>query len=246
MATKIEAQEQNIGAIFSDLYELEIPPFQRPYAWESEQAAELLSDLLYAMDNPDVNGGLYFLGSIVLVKSLTEAQSRVIDGQQRLTTLTILLSVLRDLTSDAETRMRRREYVYQKPNADRGLKERYRLLLRERDREFFAKYVQHPGATDNLPETSRLEGSHKQIAENAHFFRSQLEIMPEDRRNSLVAFIVQHCYLVVVAVPTPESARRIFTVLNARGLDLKPTDILKADLLERAHRDQESILAERW
>lgn len=246
MTTKIEAHERNIGDIFSDLYQFEIPPYQRPYAWEAEQARELLSDLLDAMDNRDASGGLYFLGSIVLVKLPTEAQARVIDGQQRLTTLTILLSVLRDLTTDFELKIERRSYVYQKASADKGLKDRYRLLLRERDRPFFLKYVQAPGATDNLPDVTKLEGSQKRIAENAKIMRSQLEEMPEEQRNALIAFLIQHCYLVVVAVPTAEAARRIFTVLNARGLDLTPTDILKADLLERAGRAIEASLANRW
>jgi uncharacterized protein with ParB-like and HNH nuclease domain len=111
MATKIEAHEQNIGEIFSDLYQFEIPPYQRPYAWEIEQTRELLTDLLDAMDDQNTSGGLYFLGSIVLVKTTGEPQSRVIDGQQRLTTLTILLSVLRDLTINPEIRIERRTYV---------------------------------------------------------------------------------------------------------------------------------------
>src|ERR1700760_3860660 len=102
MTTKIEAHERTVGDIFSDLYQFEIPPYQRPYAWEEEQARELLIDLLDAMDNGDVSGGLYFLGSIVLVKPPADSRARVIDGQQRLTTMTILLSVLRDLTTDVE------------------------------------------------------------------------------------------------------------------------------------------------
>jgi hypothetical protein len=246
MTTKIEAHERNIGDIFSDLYRFEIPPYQRPYAWEEDQVRELLSDLLDAMDNRNSSGGLYFLGSIVLVKLSIEAQARVIDGQQRLTTLTILLSVLRDLTTDAELKFERRSYVYQKANADKGLEERYRLLLRERDRPFFLKYVQAPGATDDLPDGSKLEGSQRRIAENTRFLRARLEEIPEKRRNALIAFLIQHCYLVVVAVPTAEAARRIFTVLNARGLDLTPTDILKADLLERAGTAIEASLANRW
>jgi uncharacterized protein with ParB-like and HNH nuclease domain len=246
MTTKIEAHERNIGDIFSDLYQFEIPPYQRPYAWEEEQARELLSDLLDAMDNRGASGGLYFLGSIVLVKLPTNAQARVIDGQQRLTTLTILLSVLRDLTTDLELKIERRSYVYQKASADRGLTDRYRLRLRERDQPFFLKYVQTPGATDNLPDVTKLEGSQQRIAENAKILRTQLEEIPEERRNALIAFLIQHCYLVVVAVPTAEAARRIFTVLNARGLDLTPTDILKADLLERAGTAIEASLANRW
>jgi hypothetical protein len=246
MMTKIEAHERNIGDVFSDQFQFEIPPYQRPYAWEEEQARELLGDLVDAMDNRDASGGLYFLGSIVLVKLPTEARARVIDGQQRLTTLTILLSVLRDLTTDLELKIERRSYVYQKANADKGLPDRYRLLLRERDRPFFLKYVQAPGATDNLPDVTKLEGSQKRIAENAKILRTQLEEIPEERRNALIAFLIQHCYLVVVAVPTAEAARRIFTVLNARGLDLTPTDILKADLLERAGAAIEASLANRW
>ena len=199
MTTKIEAHERNIGDIFSDLYQFEIPPYQRPYAWEEEQARELLSDLLDAMDNRDASGGLYFLGSIVLVKLPTEAQSKVIDGQQRLTTLTILLSVLRDLTTKFELKFERRSYVYQRASADKGLRDRYRLLLRERDRPFFLKYVQAPDATDNLPDAAKLEGSQKRIAENAKILRNRLEGMPEERRNALIAFLIQHCYLVVVA-----------------------------------------------
>jgi hypothetical protein len=246
MSTKIEAQQQNVGAIFSDIYELEIPPFQRPYDWEMEHARALLLDLVDALDNQETNGGLYFLGSLVLVKTPDKPPSKVIDGQQRLTTLTILLSVLRDLTKDEKIQFRRREYVYQEPNTDRGTKERYRLLLRERDREFFAKFIQHPGATNNLPDTSKLEGSPKLIAENARFFRSQLDGMPEERKDALIAFIVQHCYMVVVSVSTAEAAKRIFTVLNTRGRDLTATDILKAELLDRAERDKEPALAERW
>ena len=244
--TPIEAHERTIGQIFSDDYAFEIPPYQRPYAWEQDQARELLSDLLGAMDDDKASGGVYFLGSIVLIKSPGAPLSRVVDGQQRLTTLTILLSVLRDLSTDIESRIERRVYVYQKASADKGTEERYRLLLRERDRPFFLKYVQTPESTNKLPSADTLEGSQQLIIDNAHYYRSQLEGVDEVRRNALVAFIIQRCYLVVVAVPTADAARRIFTVLNARGLDLTATDILKADLLERAGEKREADLAKRW
>ena len=246
MNNKIEAHERSIADVFGDFYEFEIPPYQRPYAWTDDQAEVLLADLLDAMDNWQASGGLYFLGSVVLVKSPNQAQSKVIDGQQRLTTLTILLSILRDLTTNTEKKLKREAYVYQKADPDRGLSERYRLLLRERERPFFRKYIQEAGATNHLPDINTLEGSQKLIAENAWLLRSLLDTLPESRRDDLIAFMLQHCYMVVVAVPTAEAARRIFTVLNARGLDLTPTDILKADLLERAKKHREDELAERW
>jgi len=153
---------------------------------------------------------------------------------------------LRDLTTDPEKRIDPRSYILQRANADRGTSERFRVLLRNRDRPFFLKYIQQPDATNTLPDLGTLEGSQYRIAGNARYLREQLEQLDEGRRDSLVAFIVQRCYLVVVAVPTADAARRIFTVLNARGLDLTPTDILKADLLDRAGESQEPALAERW
>lgn len=242
----IEAYEHTIGQLFTDSYEFEIPAYQRPYAWEEEQVSELLNDLFEAMDDKDSSGGVYFLGSVVLIKQPGQSQSRVIDGQQRLTSLTILLSVLRDLTTNEEKRFERRAYVFQKASEDKGTTERFRLLLRAKDRPFFRKHVQEPGATKLPIDLAGLKGSQFQIAANTRYFREQLEQLDEARRDSLVAFIVQRCYLVVVAVPTAETARRIFTVLNARGLDLTATDILKADLLDRAGEAIEASLAERW
>ena len=92
----IEAHEQTVGQVFGDGYAFEIPAYQRPYAWEEDHERELLNDVLDAMDNAESRGGVYFLGSIVLIKAPNDPQSRVIDGQQRLTTLTILLSILRE------------------------------------------------------------------------------------------------------------------------------------------------------
>lgn len=239
----IEAHENELKQIFSDDYEFEIPSYQRPYAWEEQQAQELLTDFIEAMDNGD---DVYFLGSIVLIKEPHKPLSLVVDGQQRLTTLTIILSILRDLTTDPETKGTRRTYVYQKANPDSGSAERFRLLLRQRDRAFFQKYIQNPDATNALPDPDTLHGSQQNIARNAAHLRTELSKLNEDRRNNLIAYLIQRCYLVVVAVPTAEAARRIFTVLNARGLDLTATDILKANLLERAGIINEKSLAERW
>lgn len=241
----IEAHERTVGQIFSDDYAFEVPPYQRPYAWELDQARDLLSDLLDAMDNGG-EGEVYFLGSIVLIKRPGLSGAKVVDGQQRLTTLTILLSVMRDLTTDQYTRFERRSYVHQKASADRGTADRYRLLLRDRDRPFFQKYIQVADGTLSIPSPASLEGSQQRIAENALYYCAQMAGIDEARRNRLFSFIIQRCYLVAVAVPTPEAARRIFTVLNARGMDLTATDILKADLLERAGPTYEVDLAKRW
>ena len=242
----IEAGEKTLANIFSDAFAFEIPPYQRPYAWETEQARDLLEDLIDAMEDQSTSGGVYFLGSIVLIKKPGLPDSKVVDGQQRLTTLTILMSVIRDLTTDIERKIERRAYIFQKASPDKGTTDRFRLLLRDRDRAFFKKNIQEPDATLTLPSLNGLEGSQARIIENAQYFRTYLSNLPEKKRDDLIAFILQRCFLVVVAVPTQESARRIFTVLNARGLDLTATDMLKAELLDRVGNDAEGALASRW
>lgn len=244
-ALRIEAAHKTISQVFCETYAFTIPPYQRPYAWEETQVEELLNDLTEAMQPKEQADGFYFLGSIVLVKSHGSPEAKVVDGQQRLTTLTILLCVLRDLTSDVTARVNRERYVKQAADPDQGLKEKLRLQLRERDQPFFALHVQAEGATNNLPDKSGLEGSKARIVENAGVIRTRLEAMTEEQRSAFIRFLLTNCYLVVVEVPTDTAARRIFTVLNARGMDLSATDILKADLLERAG-DAERALAQRW
>ena len=243
---QIGAAEKKVADVFSDRYAFTIPPYQRPYAWEPEHASELLEDLLDAMGPNSSSEGLYFLGSIVLVKSPGSPEAKVVDGQQRLTTLTILFSVLRDLTGDLELKIRREAYVKQSADLDLGLQEKLRLNLRHRDQPFFEDTVQKRDATKKLPRLDGLEGSQARIVENARLYRKRLSLKTDADRSALISFILNNCYLVVVEVPTDTAARRIFTVLNARGMDLIATDILKADLLERAGEARENELSIRW
>ena len=242
----INAAHKKISEVFSKDYAFTIPPYQRPYAWETTQVEELLADLSEAMGPASNSEGFYFLGSIVLVKKHGSPDSRVVDGQQRLTTLTILFSVIRDLTEKPEKQASREKYVKQVANEDEGIPEALRLQLRPRDQAYFEEHVQNRGATDNLPAWDRLSGSKARIIENASTILQKLDEMGEEKRSELLKFLLQSCYLVVVEVPTQTAARRIFTVLNARGMDLSATDILKADLLDRAGEHYEDNLSQRW
>ncbi len=243
---RIEAGEKKIADVFSDKYAFSVPPYQRPYAWEIQQASELFYDLRDAMDPEGRAEGLYFLGSIVLVKEPEKSDAKVVDGQQRLTTLTILFSVLRDLTDEPELKIRREKYIKQAADTDLRLPERLRLLLRPRDQAFFKTNVQDRDKTASLPRLEGLEGSQARIVENATLYRDLMLKMTDTERGKLMSFILNNCYLVVVEVPTDSAARRIFTVLNTRGLDLIATDVLKADLLERAGENREIELSTRW
>jgi hypothetical protein len=113
---KIDAKEKAIRDVFHRDYAFSIPAYQRPYSWGADQAKTLLSDLLSASDSfhvgMDVNHLTpYFLGSIVVIKQDNQPEAQVIDGQQRLTTLALLISALRTLFTDDKRKATFGEFV---------------------------------------------------------------------------------------------------------------------------------------
>ncbi len=228
----IEANEKPILDIFCDKYLFHIPSFQRPYAWTTEQTSELLDDISTACpDTGDIaNASPYFLGSIVLIKDPQKPEAAVVDGQQRLTTITILLCVLRDLAG-AKIGPAIHKYICQTGDPIEGTADVFRLMLRDRDADFFRETIQTDGKSAALPNPRQFRDARARIVENAEFLRERLKGLPEERRQRLATFIAKRCYLVIVAASDQEFAFRIFSVLNSRGLDLSPADILKADII---------------
>lgn len=245
MSETLSAKEQSLSQIFSDEYVFTIPGYQRPYAWGVDQARELLDDLTGALATATTdlsNAQPYFMGSIVLIKAKGSPEATVVDGQQRLTTLTLLLSSLRSCVSDVDMQDGITSCIYEKGNPAKGTKARYRLSLRERDQDFFKQYVQHEGGLAALGQVnSRLPDAQARLKANAGVFTQSLSQRSESELFRLVQFIMTCCYLVTVSTPDLDSAYRIFGVLNSRGLDLSATDILKAEVIggiEESLRDQ--------
>lgn len=249
MPSTLTAHEQQIARIFSNDYVFNIPSYQRPYSWKTEQTLELFEDLFGFMQ--DVGGSIdemppYFLGSIVLIKSDASPQADVVDGQQRLTTLTILLSAIRSLV-DVSHANEITQLLYERGSSILGTTDRFRLTLRERDRDFFANRVQLDGALMELISSNDiLSDSQNNIRANARVLVEKLSSLSQEEKLSLAQFIVTRCYLVVVATPDLDSAYRIFSVMNSRGLDLSPTDILKAQLLGRISDAQKDQYTVKW
>ena len=250
MPETIKAEELQLFDIFNDSYRFEIPDYQRPYAWTTEQTSELLDDLLYAMGQVEnvSDASPYFLGSIVIIKNDLQTQAYVVDGQQRLTTLTILFCALRELAATGSDRSDRHSYIRAVGRKSAGIPGHYRLTVRERDKEFFQDNIQQMGRLSDFVENSHgnLTDSQKRMLENASYVWRSLSKFDEKRRNTLVHFLAQHCYLVVVSTSDQNSAYRIFSVLNDRGLDLSPTDILKADIIGALEETKQTPYTKKW
>lgn len=248
MSKKISGAEYPLSKIFSSDFDYVIPSYQRPYAWTVDQASELFDDLydFYVREKEDT----YFLGSIVLIKEEGKPYSEVIDGQQRLTTLTILLA---SITSNLSGYLRSdfENYIREPGRASQDLKPKPRLALRERDREFFAKYIQ---ALDfdtllGLDSAGLDNESQKNIKSNSQLLLDRLKNTFKSDANKLCdfgKFLVQRCFLVAVSTPSQQSAFRVFSVLNSRGLDLLPSDIVKADVIGRIAPERQDEFTDKW
>ncbi|MBX9256783.1 DUF262 domain-containing protein [Desmonostoc muscorum CCALA 125] len=235
MPVAIHAAQKQLSSVFSDKFAFSIPAYQRPYAWTKDQASDLLNDLLSFLGDDSetiADTNPYFLGSIVLIKGEDDPEADVVDGQQRLTTLTILLSVLRSLAS-SESASEITEYIYQKGKKLEGKENRYRLKLRARDEDFFRDYIQSENGLDNLLklDASQLTDSQRNIQANANYFRDELSKRSEQQRDRFSHYLMTRCFLVLVSTPDLDSAYRIFSILNARGLDLSLSDFLKSEVI---------------
>lgn len=250
MTSTLTAKEQSLARIFSDDYVFTIPSYQRPYSWGTEQARELLEDLLdYMQAEGRKTDELapYFLGSIVLIKREASSDATVVDGQQRLTTLTILLSAIRATVENVDVRTGITKCIYEQGNVVFGTEPRYRLSLRERDRDFFRMYVQHVDGIEKLIRLNdTLPDAQERLRRNAQLFIDTLAEKDEATLIQLAKFIITRCYLVTVATPDLDSAYRIFGVMNSRGLDLSATDILKAEIIGRIDPAKREAYTEKW
>ncbi|MCQ5365889.1 DUF262 domain-containing HNH endonuclease family protein [Anoxybacillus salavatliensis] len=252
MRTTLNAQEMPLHKIFSDDFLFTIPSVQRPYSWTIEQAGELLDDLLEFIEHHGITEKNieqipepYFLGSIVLVKG-EKPEAEILDGQQRLTTLTILLSALRSyLPSEYADEID--DLIVQKGSRIRKIEDTYRLQLRKKDNPFFRKYIQErEGITKLTDKTEVKTDSQALIRNNALYYLERFNDLDESILTTLPSVIATLCYMVVVSTPNFDSAFRIFTVLNDRGLDLMVTDILKAKIIGKISEDEQEIYTEKW
>lgn len=248
--SKIHAAERPIGELFSDDFRFSVPRYQRPYAWTTEQAGEMFDDLLAAATMKAELGDAdpYFLGSIVVVQRRGEADAEIVDGQQRLTTLTILLAALRERVEPALAAAIERR-LFQQGDLIKKTVDQPRLRLRERDQPFFETRIQKRegmGSLGGLSSDSLTSDSQRNIVQNARLFLDRLELLAPAGRVRLVEFVDQYTFLVLVATQDFESAYRIFTVLNERGLDLTHTDILKSEIIGQIPEEEQDLYTKKW
>jgi hypothetical protein len=196
-----------------------VPIYQRNFAWKAQQIEQLLVDILDAM-NDDVNS--YFLGNLVVTESQKEPDNfEVIDGQQRLTTLYLLLSCFSNDSSDEKSIPLRHEGClrYQsRPHATAALQ-----------RISSATSTQHVLLNNSLSQED--EGIHQGYRIIRQFILQNMK--GDDEKREFLRYLLKRVNVVRVSLPPKTDFNRYFEVMNTRGQQLAQSDIVKARLMQR-------------
>ena len=240
----ISATEKPLGKVFTSDYQFTIPSFQRAYTWQAENIEQLVNDLQDACADPNTP---YFLGSLILVKD-GPTQYQVIDGQQRLISLSIIVSVLRELEDDPDLIDSLNDLILEPGDKLRGIKAEPRLTLRERDTDFFRMYVQEgdlEGLFD-LRDNDIASHAQRNIAINTRRVFDALAAMETKDRRRFASYLVNGVTLVIVTTDDLAGAHRIFDVMNMRGVPLTASDVFKAKTIAEISPAARNAYATRW
>ena len=245
-----------LGELFSNGRTYTIPRYQRDYAWSEENWEELWLDI----QNAHATKSDHYMGAIVLQVDGDRKQSTVIDGQQRLVTMSLLalsvvsyLSDLADNGLDAEgnkDRMRLvRDRFLSSKNAA-SLLESSRLRLNRRNDPFFSGILLQLSKPHNIrrePVSNRLLWSGFEYFKKR--LQSQFEARPESGRlaSEFLDAAADRLLFIQIIVNDELNAYTVFETLNARGTPLTVTDILKNYLFSRFKTDTDlDLVDQRW
>ena len=247
-------------------HQFEIPRFQRAYSWEKRHYAEFLRDIVsnLKVEKRQIRADAYFVGTMLFVGNFLESGKNVInvvDGQQRLTTITILFSVLSDLFKEkGEVALAERIFNYIMTKDDNGVA--VRILKTKTNYPYFAYYIQDFSKAEKPTPESEEEENIKQTYE---YLYKQLEegrirqtlkksygsdaVDELDYIDILKAIRDQvlGCSFVSISTETGEQANRIFEILNAKGKRLNEVDLIKNKIFEvLSTQEPVDVANEKW
>jgi len=233
----LDVRYSTLNEILSQPVPLTVARYQRHYEWTLKEMEQLLSDLVEsfrAARGKEASASQYFIGSFIF--HLSKGRPiQVVDGQQRLVSLSIVLAVARDLMPGAPQRAQLDAYLTIPANPLTGAAPRQRLTLHRGDDSFFAKHIVTQGATQELPGGEQDNESHERIRKNAnraaHWLSKELE---EGELGPFAHFVTNACRIVLISLDDEADAFRIFETVNGRGRPLRDEEVLRIALVEFA------------
>ena len=234
--SKLSVDQKTIKDLFTDKSaNFLIPDYQRPYGWEEEECQTLWDDI-FTFAFPDGNKDAfntndeYFLGAIVTYKNANR-QLEVIDGQQRLTTILLLLRAFYDRFErmqdkpSIDTRNIISQCIWQTNEFGNADNEHLKIdseVATDDDKEEFLSILKTGNSENKM---------NSRYAKNYHFFQKNIDLFIDNYASYLPYFparILNNCILLPIEADSQDTALRIFSTLNDRGMPLADADIFKA------------------
>ena len=250
----IRGQAKNIRALLQNA-RFDIDYFQREYQWREEQVTAALGDLTDAFrkseeqprgsrDTPD-SDQYYFLGSIVITESA--GKRFIVDGQQRITTVTLLLIALHHRLPEGGQRTALQQLIY----SYRSGRESFNLDVDDRKECLEGLFRQGTFEDDGKSTSVR------RMVDNYELIENELnEAIDDSERPSqgddplplalFVDWLIENVYVIEVTASSDADAYAVFETLNDRGLPLTPAELLKSFLLSRIDADDRHLMNELW
>jgi uncharacterized protein with ParB-like and HNH nuclease domain len=235
---------------------IRVPDWQRNYSWTSSEVDVFWKDLVsFDRRYPDnnIDGQEYFLGSVVLVDN--NAWHLLLDGQQRLATSAILLSVIRDFlvryNNDSAIRTSNRFLTDFDDSSQTSI---YKLTLNRYDRDFFRREILETRRGNYVSPVPTVE-SHELIRRARQYFESRFSekyaSLNDPKASHLWALriqrvLTQHVSVVAIISDDENNAALVFETLNDRGIGLSTPDLLRNLVMRRAGEGQEEEIANLW
>jgi len=239
----MQASETRLQPIIEGTKQYVVPLFQRAYSWTKEQWDVLWTDLVFLLENPEPES--HFIGSIVTMQtnSVPEGVTKylLIDGQQRLTTIIILLTAMRDVAStmpETGTLAQRIEQTMLiNPFAE--AMDLYKLMPTQVDRADFMAIV-------GSDASDRVALSRTKLGECYDFFWRKLSQLSYSL-NDLFNVLIKRLSVVSILLGKDDNAHIIFESLNAKGRPLTQADLIRNYFFMRIHvNDQEATHQRLW
>lgn len=219
----IVATPKKIKSIFQDAYV--IPDFQRPYTWEEEQCLTLLNDIIdYFEEKGNTSEDEYYLGNIILYHIPGDDKGYIIDGQQRLTTLLLLLKAL---YSKANTAKALEECIKQKDSLTGELINKLKIESNVIEEDY--NELQDIILNDNFNGNSRFKKNYNKLFER---LGEWMHNRPSDEINHFILTILNNVGMLPIECSSLDDALTIFNTVNNRGMPLSDADIFKAHMIK--------------
>lgn len=241
MSSAISSKITSIGELLRASGKLVIPPYQRNYAWDEEHYADLWFDMQETFNGTSEE---YFLGSVVIDNS-TAPDLTLIDGQQRVTTTTILISALKwHLLSDNQTELANlisQDFLYQ-PDYDNNTQQS-NLVLNLNDRSFFETHIitaTDPKTIRSIADEDTFSASNMQLARCYIYMCRQIGLLLKEGQSlqtiahRIITALRERVFLIRIDVEDDLKAFTLFEALNNRGVELSEADLLKNFIFSKA------------